>query len=101
MTAASSYPIDDEPHGPPWPQLPPARFAIGDRVVSSWGDATVIRVFDGGLNARRSYLIKHDWSNAPAGFGHCFGEHELEPGCARPPIEGDAVQQDLFAEASA
>jgi len=74
---------------PPWWAAPPdpwpaaARFRQGDRVETRWGRATVLRVFDTPhFESARSYLVKHDWSNAPPGFGHEFGEDECAPASA-------------------
>ena len=60
-------------------ELPPAKYAIGDRVTSPWGDATVIAVTDSDWFGSRCYRIKHDWSQSPPDFGHHFGEADLQP----------------------
>lgn len=65
-------------HYPPH-NLPPPRFAVGDCVETRWGRAVVISVKDYEGLAGRCYLVKHDWSSAPPGFGHWFGEHGMQP----------------------
>lgn len=86
----------DQHNGPLWPfpgsscqppreipPLPSARFAIGDRVKTRWGRATVIAVHDWDtVGGSRAYTVKHDWSDAPPDFGHLFGEEDCE--LARP-----------------
>lgn len=64
----------------PTEDLPPARYAIGDRVTSSWGRGTVcgVEVWAMG-DAGRAYTVHHDFSSAPPNFGHCFGEFHLQP----------------------
>jgi hypothetical protein len=52
---------------------------VGDCVETRWGRATVLIVKDYEGLAGRCYLVKHDWSNAPPGFGHWFGEHDMQP----------------------
>ncbi len=60
------------------PELPPARFALGDRVITRWGAGTVCWVgYWGDTDMGRKYIVHHDWSNAPATFGHGFYENDL------------------------
>lgn len=111
MTVHWPFPGDTSP--PPVYDLPPPKFATGDRVESRWGWATVIKPLDWpGLDGSRKYLVKHDWSTGPEGFGHCFGELDLMPLAHQPvaeephePVTRTPVacpaQADLFEEISA
>jgi hypothetical protein len=80
MTAtATHWPFPGQEHLPaPVYDLPPARFAVGDQVKTRWGTATVLKVNDWPAIAGRAYLVKHTWSTAPEGFGHQFGEDDIE-----------------------
>lgn len=67
--------IDYPPHN-----LPAPRFAVGDRVTTRWGSATVTRILDYyGLDGSRVYSVRHDWSSSPEGFGHFFEEAGMQP----------------------
>jgi hypothetical protein len=71
---------------------PPPRFAVGDRVVTAWGRATVIAIHEmPWFGSARVYTVKHDWSDAPAGFGHHFGENECEPAGPEPVYESETA----------
>jgi hypothetical protein len=60
--------------------LPPACYAIGDRVTSKWGNGTICGVEAWAMgDAGRAYNVHHDFSSAPPNFGHCFGEFCLQP----------------------
>lgn len=59
--------------------LPPPRFAVGDRVTTRWGSATVLRVHDCEHFGSRSYHVRHDYTNAPPGFGKTWSEGDMEP----------------------
>jgi hypothetical protein len=108
MTIHWPFPGDTSP--PPVYDLPPARFSPGDRVESRWGWATVIEALDWpGMDGSRKYLIHHDWSGAPDGFGHLFEELHLTPLAHQPlpqqeqePVSkapsARPVQADLFEE---
>jgi hypothetical protein len=59
--------------------LPPPRFAPGDRVTTRWGSATVQRVYDCEYFDGRLYQLRYDWSSsAPPGFGHRWSENDME-----------------------
>lgn len=67
---------------------PGQKFVPGDRVVTRWGRATVLKVWERPhFDSPRSYHVKHDWSDAPPGFGHQFGENECEPAGPEPVYE--------------
>jgi hypothetical protein len=74
--------------------LPPPRFAVGDRVETRWYTGTVIRVYDCEHFGSRLYTVRGDCSDAPPGFGHRWSEHDMQP--ARPravePEEDEAPQ---------
>lgn len=95
MSIIWPFPGTDEPHGPPKP-LPPTRFAIGDRVTTCWGSATVIAISDWAYDDGRAILVKHDWSSAPPGFGHSFSDADIEPLVEQPAEDedGGACQLD-------
>ena len=81
------FPGTDEPHGPPKP-LPPTRFAVGDRVTTRWGRATVIAICAWAYDDdNRAILVKHDWSSASPGFGHIFSDADIEPRVEQPSDE--------------
>jgi hypothetical protein len=88
MTAAA---VDEYGFLVPSSELKPGqKYAPGDRVVSRWGNATIIHAYERPyFDSPRSYLILHDWSDAPPGFGHHFGENELAPGRPHEVIEAD------------
>jgi hypothetical protein len=72
----------------PWPTA--ARFRQGDRIETRWGRATVLAVYDYPyFESARSYQVKHDWSDAPPGFGHQFGEDECRPAGPEPTYTDD------------
>lgn len=89
------YPV--QPSAELEPQnLPPPRFAVGDRVTGRWGDATVIKPLDwGSLEGSRAYLIKHDWADGPPTFGHEAYEDDLQPGQPRSEPEPDEPSAQL------
>lgn len=71
-------------------RAPGQRFVRGDRVRTRWGDATVLKAYERPyFDSPRSYLVRHDWSDGPPGFGHHFGENECEPGRPRRNYEED------------
>ena len=59
--------------------LPPPRFAVGDRVQTRWGYATVTRIYDYEYFDGRLYQLHYDWSSAPVAFGHRWSEADMEP----------------------
>lgn len=60
--------------------LPPALYQVGSVVTTPWGRGTVCRVQNWAFHDRgRSYIVHHDFSQAPPNFGHCFGEADLKP----------------------
>lgn len=59
--------------------LPPPRFAVGDRVRTRWGSYTVLSVSDHEFFGSRAYHCRPDGSSAPPGFGHQWGEADMEP----------------------
>ncbi len=59
--------------------LPPPRFAVGDRITTRWGSATVLRIHDCEHFGSRSYHVRHDDSSAPPGFGKTWSEADMEP----------------------
>lgn len=73
------FPGSDEP--PQQHDLPTPRYAVGDRVTSSWGGpGIVVRVEDWpSVGGHRAYCVHHDWSTAPATFGHLMCEDDLQP----------------------
>ena len=89
--------------------LPPPAFSVGDRVVTRWGTATVLRVYDYEGFAGRAYQVRYDFSSAPPGFGHQWGENDMQPApppCADwdepeepapAPVKVAAPQLELFA----
>lgn len=79
---------------PSLPDLPPAKYAAGDRVESRWGGATVLAPLDWcWVDGTWMYHIRHDFADdAPPGFGHCFAEDELQPG--RPKAPAVDVDED-------
>lgn len=95
MDSDDYWPFPGQEHlpPPPLPDLPPAKYTVGDRVESHWGSATVLKVLDtAGIDGTRDYQIHHDWSDAPPGFGHFFSEGELQPGRPKTPavdVDGD------------
>jgi hypothetical protein len=96
MTVHWPFPGDDTPPPPP-DDLPPPRFAVGDRVISRWGDATVLAVLDwAGCDDSRMYHIRHDWSGAPEGFGHHKTEDELQPGRPRVELDDDDESPPMY-----
>jgi hypothetical protein len=71
-------------NGPWWEaypphNLPPPRFAVGDRVRTPWGGYTVLVVRDYEHFGSRSYHCRPDGSSSPPGFGHTWGEDDMEP----------------------
>lgn len=90
--------------GPP-ENLPPARYAVGDRVRTPWGAGTIARVYSRDhFGHGRAYNVHHDFSSAPPNFGHEFGEREILPlpqqdpeaNCNDGPARG-LEQLELFA----
>ncbi len=71
--------------------LPPPRFAVGDRVETRWGSATVLRIYDYEHFDGRRYQLRYDFSSAPEGFGHGWGENDMQPLVERQP-EPEAVE---------
>lgn len=76
-------------NGPWWESypphnLPPPRFAPGNRVRTRWGSYTVLVVHDHEHFGSRSYHCRPDGSSAPPGFGHTWGEDDMEPLVDRP-----------------
>jgi len=69
--------------------LQPPKYAAGDRVVSRWGEATVIEPLAYGWRGLRAYLVKHDWADGPPTFGHEVYEDDLQPGQPRSEPEQD------------
>lgn len=59
--------------------LPPPRFAVGDRVTTRWGSATVLRIHDWEHFGSRGYHLRFAGSDAPAGFGNTWGEADMQP----------------------
>lgn len=59
--------------------LPPPRFAVGDRVTTRWGSATVLRVYDHEHFDGRAYQLRYDFSSSPPGFGHQWSEADMQP----------------------
>lgn len=104
-------------HASPWWEaypphnLPPPRFAVGDRVRTRWGSYTVLVVRDRELFGSREYHCRPDGSSAPPGFGHAWGEADMQPLVVEQirepepeevfqpaPAQGSAVEQmELFA----
>lgn len=66
--------------------LPPPRWAAGDRVQTRWGRATVLSVHDWEFFGSRAYHVRHDGSEAPPGFGKTWGEEDMHP-VMEPPVE--------------
>ena len=97
MAVLWPFPGQDEPHGPPKP-LPPTRFAVGDRVTTRWGSATVIAICEWAYDDGRAILVKHDWSSEPPGFGHLFSDADIELRVEQPPGEDDAEAFQPAAE---
>lgn len=81
--------------------LPPPRFAVGDRVETRWYFGTVIRVFDCEHFGSRCYQVRGDGSDAPPGFGHRWAEDDMQPARERPaePEEDAPAQPAPRAEA--
>jgi len=77
-------------HLQPPHNMPPPRFAVGDRISTRSGTATVMAIKDTeGLNGR-TYHVRHDWvTDAPPGFGHFYDENSMQPH-VDPPPEPDA-----------
>jgi hypothetical protein len=79
------WPFPGQPQRPWWEccpphNLPPPRFAVGDRVETRWGAATVLRVYDHEHFDGRAYQLRYDWAqDAPPGFGHRWGESDMRP----------------------
>lgn len=105
MSVHWPFPGQDE-GPPPVYDLPPPRFAVGDRVITRWGWATVGRVMDWpNCSDTRAYHVRHDWCDSPPGFGHIFGEADMEPLVEPPrteepadePPAAPAPQLELFA----
>jgi hypothetical protein len=64
---------------------PVPKFAVGDRVVTRWGRATVLSLYEWTYDGHPfTYHVRHDWVDAPEGFGKPFGENECEPGGPEP-----------------
>lgn len=79
MAVLWPFPGHPVEHRPPH-NLPPPRFAVGDRVTTKWGSATVQRVCDYyGCSGSRTYHLRHDWCSSPEGFGHFFDEDDMQP----------------------
>lgn len=81
---APIWPFPGQPQRPWWEcypphNLPPPRFSPGDRVVTRWGSATVLRVYDYEHFDGRLYQIRYDFSSAPEGFGHRWSEADMQP----------------------
>jgi hypothetical protein len=79
------WPFPGQPQRPWWEccpphNLPPPRFAVGDRVETRWGAATVLRVYDHEHFDGRAYQLRYDWAqDAPPGFGHRWSESDMRP----------------------
>lgn len=86
MTTTRAAPIWPFPNsGEPWwhsrppHNMPPPRFSEGDRVRTRWGSYTVLSVLDWEHFGSRAYHCRPDGSGAPPGFGHTWGEADMEP----------------------
>lgn len=93
---APIWPFPGQPQRPwsecyPPHNLPPPRFAVGDRVVTRWGRATVLRVYDHEHFDGRAYHLRFDFSSAPEGFGHQWSEADMQP-LVEQPIEEEAEE---------
>lgn len=84
------FPGDNTPwwHAYPPHNLPPPRFAIGDRVTTRWGSATVLQVHDWEHFGSRGYHLRYDFSSSPPGFGHTWSEADMHP-LAEHPAESE------------
>lgn len=99
MTIHWPFPSQDAP--PQAYDLPAPRFAIGNRVTTRWGRGTVIAVHDWpNVSDSRAYSIRHDWSSGPEGFGHIFGEVDIEL-LASPALSAEAEQAPTVDDAPA
>lgn len=81
---APIWPFPGQPQRPWWEccpphNLPPPRFAVGDRVETRWGAATVLRVYDREHFDGRAYHLRFDFSSAPDGFGKTWSEADMQP----------------------
>lgn len=90
------FPNSGEPwwHAYPPHNMPPPRFAVGDRVRTRWGSYTVLSVHDWEYFGGRAYHCRPDGSSAPPSFGHTWGEHDMAPLVEQPAEEegGEAFQ---------
>lgn len=82
--AVPIWPFPGQASAPWWEcypphNLPPARFAPGDRVTTRWGTATVLQAYDYEHFDGRAYQIRYDGSSAPPGFGHRWSEADMQP----------------------
>ena len=68
--------------------LPPQRFAVGDRVLTNWGRATVRRARFRHQWLWWEYHVRHDFLATPENFGHWFRESELQPA----PVEAEGAE---------
>lgn len=86
------WPFPGQPASPPpVHDLPQPRFSVGDRVTTRWGRATVMKVEDWpDCMGDRIYHVRHDWSDAPPGFGHLFGEGDMTLLVEQPHVLDDA-----------
>ena len=83
------------------PPLPPPRFAVGNRVTTRWGRATVEQICDWATLGGRAYQVRHAWSSAPPGFGHFFGEDDIELAGPEPATPNHEEEQEPAAAAPA
>lgn len=93
-------------HLPPHNLAPPC-FAVGDRIETRWGRATVLRIYDHEHFDGRAYHVRHDGTASPPGFGKTWSESDMQPAEPEPAWDDepatpttqaclDAPQLELF-----
>ena len=103
---APIWPFPGQPQRPWWEccpphNLPPPRFAVGDRVETRWGSATVLRVYDHEHFDGRAYHLRFDFSSAEPGFGHHWSEADMQPAGPQPTWHDEPAQAEAAPAAKA